>query len=661
MKYKGDNVMYSFSNKSTLYVSQTVGDDCANGFAPVSDGINGPLKTLECAITLIREAREKGNLRPITVMLTDDYYLSSPLHIDVDAVTLESYGEKKRIIGGIKIDNWKKDVFNGVKCMSARLPDGKWDFTDLWVNGIRAKTTRYPKEGDLKALDTETNSGKELFESSKWFVADTGDLNGIDGIEDAIVNFYHYWIDEHTPIESYDRNTGKLTMKYASRFLITTNEKHTSCLRYYLTNVPSTFSEPNEWYLDRKSSTVYYIGEDIESAFVPTVDSFISICANDVLVRDIEFHCSRGEYVSNTVQKDGKWVRSDSDAYASDIQSVCWAPGAISFEDSVGCSIENCYLHGVGIHAVEIKTGCKNIRIENNKIEDVGAGGIKVFGGEYGCDNSLKITDCIIRGNEIAYCGRRYAAGCGMLINHASGFEISNNHIHHLDYTGISVGWVWGYGESSTYRNIIRGNHIHHVGTGRLSDMGGIYLLGKQKGTVVSENRIHDITSANYGGWGIYTDEGSSYITVENNVVYDTKDTSFHQHYGSQNIVRNNIFAFGNGAIQITRNEPHDMISFENNIYLTDGVPIYHQTEAIEFAGSANNVIWDVGGSVQMVEDVSLETWQSSKGKETGSIAADPLFENATEHDFRLKADSPAISLGFKPIDGFLANGKEDK
>ena len=124
MKYKGDNVMYSFSNKSTLYVSQAVGDDSANGFAPVCDGINGPLKTLECAITLIREARAKGNLRPITVMLTDDYYLSSPLHIDADAVTLESYGEKKRIIGGIRVDNWKKDVFNGVKCMSARLPAG---------------------------------------------------------------------------------------------------------------------------------------------------------------------------------------------------------------------------------------------------------------------------------------------------------------------------------------------------------------------------------------------------------------------------------------------------------------------------------------------------------------------------------------------------------
>lgn len=653
--------MYSFSNKSTLYVSQTTGDDNADGFSPVRNGSNGPLKTLERAITLIREEREKGNFRPLTVMLTEDYYLSSSIHIDVDAVTIESYGERKRIIGGIRIENWKRDVFNGVECMSARLDDGNWDFTDLWVNGSRAKTTRYPKEGDLTAIDTETNQGKELFESAKWFVADAKDLNCIDGIEDGIVNFYHYWIDEHTPIESYDRSTGKLIMKYASRFLITSNEKHASYMRYYLTNVPSTFGDRDEWYLDRKSSTVYYVGDSVESAYAPTTEAFFSIHANDVRIRGLEFHCTRGDYLSNTVTTDeGRLVHSDSEAYASDVQSVCWAPGAISFEDSSGCSIEGCYLHGLGIHAIEIKTGCRNIRIEKNKIEDVGAGGIKVFGGPYYADASLKTSDCIIRDNEIAYCGRRYAAGCGMLINHASGMEISGNHVHHLDYTGISVGWEWGYGDSSTYRNIIRGNHIHHVGTGRLSDMGGIYLLGKQPGTVVSENRIHDITSANYGGWGIYTDEGSSYVTIENNVVYNTKDTSFHQHYGSQNVVRNNIFAFGGGAVQITRKELHDTVSFESNVYLTDGVPIYHQTEAVEYTSSAQNVIWDVSGSVRMVEDVSLKDWQTSKGKETGSITADPLFENAMEHDFRLKPSSPAIANGFKPISTFPAIDKKD-
>ena len=238
--------MFNILNTSTLYVSQTQGGDMANGLAPMDDGFNAPFKTLERAIRAVRELRVAGNNRPITIMLTDDQYLTSPLNIDVSAVTIDSYGEQRKIIGGIKIENWKKDTFNGVECMSAKLPEGKWDFTDLWVNGRRAQLTRYPKSGDLKALDVEVNCGSNLFDSSKWFIADTNDLNGIDGIEDATVNFYHYWVDEHTPVESYDRETGKLIMKYASRFSITTNEAHTSCLKYYLTNIPSTFSEQNE-------------------------------------------------------------------------------------------------------------------------------------------------------------------------------------------------------------------------------------------------------------------------------------------------------------------------------------------------------------------------------------------------------------------------------
>ena len=451
-------------------------------------------------------------------------------------------------------------------------------------------------------------------------------------------------------------------MKYASRFLITTNDTHTSCLKYYLTNIPSTFSEQNEWYLDRKEGVVYYVGDEVKSAYAPIVSNLMNIQANDIRIRNLELHCTRGDYLSKAIFKDGKWVCSDSEAYASDEQSVCWAPGAISFENADRCSIENCYMHGFGIHAIEIKTGCKNIRIEKNRIEDIGAGGIKVFGGKCGEDASLTTSNCVFRGNEIAYCGKRYAAGCGILINHASYMEVTGNHIHHTDYTGISVGWVWGYADSSTYGNIIRGNHIHHIGMGRLSDMGGIYLLGKQPGTVVSDNRIHDVTSANYGGWGIYTDEGSSFITIENNVVYNTKHANFHQHYGSQNVVRNNIFAFGNAAVEVTRYELHDTVLFEKNIFLTNGAPIYFKqlpVSGLNSMNSSQNIMWDISGNVQMLEDVPLEKWQAISGKDQGSVIADPLFENAKEYDFRLKPDSPAIALGFKPLSGFLASGKE--
>jgi hypothetical protein len=47
---------------------------------------------------------------------------------------------------------------------------------------------------------------------------------------------------------------------------------------------------------------------------------------------------------------------------------------------------------------------------------------------------------------------------------------------------------------------------------------------------------------------------------------------------------------------------------------------------------------------------MSLQQWRE-KGYDANSIIADPLFVDADNFDFRLKPDSPALKIGFKPFD----------
>src|SRR6185369_16794943 len=154
-----------------------------------------------------------------------------------------------------------------------------------------------------------------------------------------------------------------------------------------------------------------------------------------------------------------------------------------------------------------------------------------------------------------------YAQAVGLLILQSATNRVAYNHIHDLFYTAISVGWTWGYQANPCRENVIEFNHLQNIGQGLLSDMGGIYTLGPQPGTIIRNNLIHEVDAFTYGGWGLYTDEGSSGIILEKNVVYHCKSGGFHQHYGKENVVRNNIFAFNTESQLIrTRDEPH--ISF---------------------------------------------------------------------------------------------------
>lgn len=657
--------MLDYTNSATIYLSQSNGNDCYSGFSDVPDGYGaGPVATFERVMDLLRNMRACGVLQPITVKIMGDYYLESSVKLgfsfanpffakdlSMNNITFTSYDVgSSRIIGGRRATGFVRDTFRGISCVSLSLPEvkaGTLHFSDLYIGKKRATPAIYPKEGTLRAVTTENPAPESFLIGSKWFIAHKEDLAAIEGIEHATVSYYHYWIDEHSPVESYDRESGKLTMRYSSRFQISADYERDSTAEFYyrLENIPEGFTDPGDWYLDVKEGMLYYIPTDEDpapellEAYLPTLENLVTVGGTKgnkirgIRFQNLEFFCSRGDYVSRDM------VDGEEKCYAADIQSLCNAPGAVRFLYAEDCEVSNCRFSNLGLHAVEIFKGCTNVRVENNRMEDLGGGGIKLMGGTHGEDPANTSTSCSLCGNTIRRIGLSHAAACGILVIHSAHNDISENTISDTRYSGISVGWVWGYYPSVTRGNRIKNNHISRIGMGDLSDMGGIYLLGPQDGTVVEGNTVHDINSAHYGGFGIYTDEGASFITVESNLVYRCKTACYHQHYGSYNTLRHNIFAFGDERlIHLSRSDAHTGLLVEDNTLITmDGIPIYACFDD-RFKGnilalsSSRNRIWDPTGDPVLVryEDggkthqITLSDYQTHMGKETESTVEEP-------------------------------------
>ena len=660
--------MISYNEITSLFVSPNSGSE--TGGTERRPGASGsPFPSLRSAFAFVKELRRSGISQPISVRLDDGlYFLDSTLCLGpgLNGITVEpDRGGNVRIIGGRQIKDWNWDRYNGARCLSAHVGDLP-DFSDFFVNGSRAKMTRYPETGWLYAEDVE-NRCLEPFSSSKWFTAREGDFRDFKNIDRIQISFCHFWSDEHTPIESYDRESRRVTMLYRSRFSIAGEDGTPSRFEYCLENVAEAFGHPNDWYRD--GDRIYYVPRDESvtpetiEAFVPQISKLFQIegtpddPARNIIFRGIKMGITRGDYGSSSVYN-GEEVR-----FASDGQAVSQADGAVSLTYAENCSFEDCAIENFGLHGFVVNEGCHGIRILRTLIRDGGAGGVVISGGKIDspeCEHTYgnTVEDC-----TITQCGQRYFAACGILMKHSYENTIAHNEISRLYYTGISAGWVWGYSPSISRDNRIEKNHIHHLGNGMLSDMGGVYLLGEQPGTVVSGNVIHDIRSKNYGGWALYTDEGSSFITLENNICYNCSDSSFHQHYGSMNTVRNNIFAFsGEQMICVTRPEPHLSVIFENNIICADGVPVYSISRdqiSQKTVASSRNLIYDISGREPVFcvfheegkETVLHLADLQAAGCEHESITADPVFEDAKHFDFRLRPGSPALELGFRPIE----------
>jgi len=632
---------------------------------------DGPFATLTAARDAIRKLKEQGPLtRPVRVLLRGGRYeLAEPLVLSPeDSGTKECPiiyaacpGEKPVLSGGKRITGWKPGEGGlkaggtpAVRMWTAELPeakDGKWSFRQLVVNGECRFRPRLPKEGfffvsSLAGVDFKVKYDTPI----QKFEFKPGDIRANwTNLEDVEIVALHFWVDTHLPIESVDEAANTVTLARKSRRKLTDDYTNKGA-RYYVDNVFEALQTPGEWYLNRQTGVLYYLpkpGEDMSKAEViaPRTPSLLRLEGKPEagqFVEHVEFH--------GLAFSDSAWELGPKDA--GDAQAAGSVPGALYAKGARHCAVRQCRLEHLGSYGLELAQGCSDNQITGNEIARLAAGGIRISGGDAAAPEKLRTGNNVVADNEIHHLGQIFHSGIGVLSQHSAGNTIAHNHIHHLYYTGISVGWVWGYRPSVSRDNKIEFNHIHDIGQKLLSDMGGIYTLGVSPGTVVRNNLIHDVDSWGYGGWGIYTDEGSTGILIENNVVYRTKSGGFHQHYGKENTVRNNVFALAREEqIVRSREEPHISFTFEHNIvYHKEGQLLSKKWQDDKFKLDYNVYFNAASKPVTFPGALGLADWQK-RGFDAHSLVADPLFVDPDKGNFALKPDSPALSLGFQPID----------
>lgn len=319
----------------------------------------------------------------------------------------------------------------------------------------------------------------------------------------------------------------------------------------------------------------------------------------------------------------------------------------LDFSESI--TFENCEILHTGAYGLCLGQECHDNKIKHCYLSDLGAGGIKV-GEPYHKVYMDKVTSGnVIDNNIITSAGHEQPCGVGIALLHTSDNKVTHNEISDLLYSGISVGWTWGYKKSPAVRNIVKYNHIHHIGWGELSDMGAVYTLGESLGTCISHNIIHDVYSYDYGGWGLYTDEGSTGIEMSNNLVYRCKSGGFHQHYGKDNKIMNNILALGyTNQLQCTRAEEHLSFTFRHNIVLVEDEILFKGNWEKANINADYNIYWREGGELDFCGE-KFKKWK--KGRETHSLAIDPLFKNPKEGDFTFKSKVAVKKVGFRTFD----------
>lgn len=515
---------------------------------------------IEKALQQAREERRLNNAKDICIRLTEGTYrLNQPVIIRPEDNGTRIVAEGSvTISGGVKIEGWRKEG----KLYVADVPEFNGrplEFRQMWINGKKAVRARdvddFEKMFRIRSLDKKKEviyvpaaavrkivnaKNAEMVLHEMWCVANLRIKNIKITGDSAAVTF-------HNP-ESH------IHFMHPWPLPMVTSDGHNSA--FYLTNAKELLDTPGEWYLDRKANKVYYMprkGENMKTADVevPAIETLVKVEGTpDNPVKDVTFEgvkfshstwmrpsisghapLQAGMYMIEAYKLRPKMERPNGDHKLDNQGWVGRPAAAVSIDCAEDVNFNKCTFEHIASTALDYHTYIKGGSVDRCTLKDVGGNGI--LAGSFGPEaheahlpydpadrriicNGLSITNNLITDvtNEDWGC---VGIGAGFVRN----IHICHNEINEISYTGISMGWGWNRQVCSMANNHVCHNLIHHYAK-HMYDTAGIYTLGSQLHSFIEENVVRDIYTPGYAHdpnhwFYLYTDEGSSHITVRNN------------------------------------------------------------------------------------------------------------------------------------------------
>lgn len=516
--------------------------------------------SIEKALQQAREERRLNNATDICLRLQEGVYqLNQPITIrPEDNGTRIVADGKVTISGGVSISGWKKEG----KYYVADVPDFNGrplEFRQLWVNGKKAVRARdvddFEQMFRIRSVDKANETiyvpakavkkiinakYPEMVLHEMWCIANLRIKNiKIQGDSAAVtfhqpeshVHFMHPWPSP-----------------------MVTTDGHNSA--FYLTNAKELLDSEGEWYLDARAFKLYYIprkGEDMGSAEViaPAVETLVQVAGTpDEPVKDVTFEgitfsyatwmrpsvsghtpLQAGMYMTEAYKLRPKMDRPNGDHKLDNQGWVGRPAAAVSLNCAENVSFTKCTFEHNASTGLDYHLYIKGGTVDHCTFRDIGgngilAGGFSPEGFEAHkpydpTDRRIICTGLNITNNLITDVTNEDWGCVGIGAGFVRDIRICNNEISDVSYTGISVGWGWNQQPCSMANNLISGNLIYNYAK-HMYDTAGIYTLGAQPHSLIEGNVVRDIYTPSYvhdpeHWFYLYTDEGSSGITVRNN------------------------------------------------------------------------------------------------------------------------------------------------